>query len=137
MACTTAPRTLRFLSRRGGTVAWSCFQICIAHHDIPNTANTTKRAIILGLVQEKREPPHWRLSRSETTAGIRVTRPIGSIRLILLSHPESVIVDPWASRKKTKMKSPVIAPTGRLIQKHHLQLARSVRNPPSLYGTVS
>lgn len=30
------------------------------------------------------------------------------------------------------MTSPVRTPKGKLIQKHHLQLARSVRTPPSL-----
>lgn len=135
MACMTAPSTLRFFKRRGGTVASSCFQSCIAHHIKPKTANSTNRAIILGSLQSYFVPPHCKASRTDIIVGIKTRIPHGSMRLTLFIFPGSILL--WPARESLKnniMKRPVNTPKGRLIQKHHRQLAWSVSSPPSLFS---
>lgn len=114
-------------------MASSCFQSCIAPQRVPNTAKRMKRAIIRGLVQSYFVPPHCKVRSNEITAGMNVTMPRGSICLTLLRRPGSTFRLFFESLKNIVINSPVIAPRGKLSQKHHRQLARSVSSPPSLF----
>lgn len=105
------------------------------HQMEPNTPNKTKRAMMRGLSHSYLVPPHCKHNRSEIIAGRKAAIPMGSIlwswlqRLSLDLVAVAVVLE---SSKNNNMTSPVRTPKGKLIQKHHLQLARSVRTPPSL-----
>lgn len=106
---------LRFLKTRGGTVAFSCFQICTPIKASMSRPNRMKSTMMRALAQLYSVPPHWSASRRQMTPGMKRMVPIGSMTLSFAIHPCWTAFLRLGEVKKKKMKMAVTAPKGRLM----------------------
>jgi hypothetical protein len=110
------PQMFRFIKMRGGTVAFSCFQICTARKADPRMAKRIKRTMILAFPQLYFEPPHCKASKRQMTPLMKKKVPSGSI---CASWPFQVVAVSLARGgevKKKIMNKPVIAPNGKSVR---------------------
>ena len=109
---------LRFLTIRGGTVAFSCFNIWTPMKAIIRTPNRTRRATIRQLFQAYVDPPHCKARRRQTTPGMKKNVPTGSSFSIFSRTVRPEFAGAGALRMKAMMMS-VTAPMGKLMKTMH------------------
>lgn len=79
------------------------------------TPKTTNRAMMRALDQAYLEPPHWRASKRQTTAGMNTRVPGRSSCPSFCFQEWSLLICVPGALKKKKMKKMVTAPRGRLM----------------------
>ena len=114
---------LRFFIIDGGMVAESCFQNWMQVKMLIKTPKTTKRAMIRPLPHAYLVPPHWRASSRQMMAGIKAIVPYKSNSLTRSFQPREATAARSGDLKKIMMTRMVMAPIGKLMKKHHLQVA--------------
>ena len=92
------------------------------------TPDPTKRPMIVADPQGFSVPPHIIARSSIKIAGIKIAHPIRSRFLIRWRAVRSRWIDGGVKNKN--IATNVTAPGGRLIQKHHRQVAFCVKAPP-------
>ena len=100
---------------RGGTVAFSPFQIWMLTQTLARTPNRTKRAMTRGFDHGYFVPPHWRARRTQMIAGRKTAVPIGSMESSFCFVVNWAVDLRFGDLKKTAMIKMVIAPMGKLM----------------------
>lgn len=122
-------KTVRCFNIRGGIVALSPSLNCRTRKTAPVRPKPIIQPYTLESLQGYTVPPHCNASKRQTRAQMRKKAPRISICAIF-SRVVMVFCFLSGFLKKKKTVNKAIAPKGKLIQKHHLQDARSVKAPP-------
>jgi hypothetical protein len=134
--CHALKATLRCLNIRGGTVANSPFQNWIRTKIMARTPQRVRSAIIRPLLHSYLVPPHCKASSKQAILIIKTTVPGISNCFDFSTSERDARFGLLMDVKKKLMTIKVMAPKGRLMKKHHLQVKRVVKAPP-INGAVT
>lgn len=91
--------------------------------------NTTKRTTSRQLLHSYSEPPNCKANTRQAIDGMKNNVPRGS-RRIMCSLNDTSTFGFFSNFSRNRIAAKATPPTGRFIQKHHRQVAFSVKAPP-------